>query len=93
MTALTDAQRVLLTGYAIGFASGTSLAALVAAFLTLRARDRHRSALRRIEALSVALRACAAPRGVPLPPLSPRPPRPRDETTRYPVVRSTTMAS
>jgi ferric-dicitrate binding protein FerR (iron transport regulator) len=92
MTPLTEAQQVLLAAGGIGFASGVLLSTLVATALGRKRRRRHQEALEYIESLSVALRACAAPRLHSLPPLPPQRPLPRADrewattTARLPVI-------
>lgn len=105
----TDLQRIFLTGYALGLASGIVMSAFLGAALTRRARHRHRYTLRYIESLSEALRGCAAPRTEPLPPmrlLAPPPPPQRHqppsladrpdwatETQQMPVITSASSAT
>jgi hypothetical protein len=94
VSSLDDAQRVLLTGYALGLGSGVALTALCWAHAALQARRRYRYALRRNQALSDALRASVGPSGLTDPPMPPRVPVARRlGTVRYPTITSNPMAN
>jgi hypothetical protein len=94
MSPLNDAQRVLLTGYALGLGSGTALTALCWAHTALQARRRYRYALRCNRALSDALRASVGPSESPEAPMPPRVSVAyRLGTARYPTITSNPMAN